>query len=365
MQRATQLVTSPEVGPSETLATPEEVSSPTQRRRWRFSDIGAWLFQDYRVTYLRENVKIKEAKRFTFLRLGVAYMLSIAAKRIPHAAMNTEFDVTALLEYGKEKEHALHHSGAAMTNEILFRRAIHKNFSAFFVKAIAHALHHTPCMNAFLDYSPLRYGGTLYQAEDINIGVTVHTKYGVIRPVIRNAHQKTIEQVANELRDLSRRARRTDPEELYRGAVWEYMGPALRHLDFRALYPGFLMARDMLFTRRKAEAEADRVPAGQKLAVHEILGATCSLANIGMMIPGCQTVTVLAPPEVMMFGLGDMHMAPRVVNGEVVARCVISLCATMDHRAYDAGEAFPFGTFMKRYTSDPGLIYEWKPGNEI
>ena len=364
MQRATNLATSPEVGPGDAMAPPEEMIS-TAPRRWSWSNFGVSLFQDHRVAYLRKHVKIKEEKRFSFLRLGVAYMLSIAAKRIPHAAMNTELDVTPLIAYGKEKEHALHYSGAKMTNELIFKRAIHKNSSAFFIKALAHALEHTPCMNSFLDYSPLRYGGTLYHAEDVNIGFTVHTKYGVVRPVIRNAHKKTIEEVANELRDLSRRARRTDPEELYKGAVWVYLLPALKHLDFRALYPGYLLARDVLFSRKKADADYDRIPPEQKLGVHEILGATCSLANIGMMVPGCQTVTVLAPPEVMMFGLGDIHLAPRVFNGEIVPRCVVTLCATMDHRAYDAGEAFPFGTFMRRYVANPGLIYEWKQGDEI
>ncbi len=323
------------------------------------------MFQDHKVAYLRENVKVKQAVPFSMLRQGVAYMLSIAAKRIPHASMTSELDVTPLVEYTRDKDKEIARNAVKMTNEILFRRAIHKNFSAFFVKAIAHAVSHVPCMNAFLDWSPVTTRGTLYHAEDINMGVTVHTKKGVVRPIVRNPHVKTLETVAAELRDLSRRARRSDPEELYRRAAIHYIMPSIRQLDVRALWPGFLLLRELLFHPYRPEPEYATVKPEDKLDATEILGATCSIANIGMVVPGHQTVTVLAPPEVMMFGLGDLHLGPRVVDGQIVVRSVMTICCTMDHRAYDAGEAFPFGDYMLKYIANPALIYEWKPGDEI
>lgn len=323
------------------------------------------MFQDFKVAYLRENVKVKEAKRFSLLRQGVAYMLSISARDIPHAAMTTELDLTPLVEYCRKREKELAATPGKSSEEVLFKRAICKIYSAFFLKVFAHSLHHVPCMNSFLDYSPLRNGGTLYHAEDVNIGFTVHTKYGVVRPVMRNAHLKTIETVAAEMRDLTRRSRRTDPEELYRNAAKIYLWPSVKELDLRALYPGFLLLRDMIFPAKKKDDEYAKIPEDQKLDVREILGATCSIANIGMMVPGHQTVTVLAPPEVMMFGLGHLHEAPRVVDGEIVARTIATLCATMDHRAFDAGEAFPFGDHLFRYLEHPDLIYEWKEGDAI
>ena len=39
--------------------------------------------------------------------------------------------------------------------------------------------------------------------------------------------------------------------------------------------------------------------------------------------------------------------------------------ASIDHRAYDAGEAFPFARHLQEYFDHPALIYEWKPGDEI
>lgn len=323
------------------------------------------MFQDYKIAYLRKHVKVRRAVPFTMHRSSLSYILGLGARQIPHAAMNTEVDLTPLMDYGKDKQRTIAESAETLNEEMLFKKAIHQNFSAFFVKAFSHALYHTPCMNAFFDFTPYRNGGTLYHAEDVNLGINVHTKFGVVRPVFRNAQLKPIEQVASELRDLSRRARNTDPEELFRGAAKRYLWPAIKECDPGALYPGYILLRSLTVDRYKPDPEYLKIPPEKKLAVEDILGATCSIANIGMMVPGHQTLTALTPPEVMMFGVGHLHLAPRYVDGKLVPRTVSTMCGTMDHRAYDAGEAFPFLKKLLEYIADPATIYEWKPGDDI
>ncbi len=323
------------------------------------------MFQDFRVAYLRKHVKVKDAQRFSFLRQMVAYFLSESARKTPHAAMVAQYDVTRLVEYGQAKGGEIAQAAEAMDEKSLFRRAIHKNFSAFFLKAIAHGLHHTPCMNAFIDYAPFLNGGTLYRAEDINLSFTAHTKHGVVRPVLRNPHLKSLEQVASEMRDLVRRARRTDPEQLYFQAAGIYAKVGLMELDLKAAGAFWITLRGMLWQRPVPEPGYDKIPDSDKLRVEDILGATCTVANIGMMISGNQTVTVIVPPEVMMFGIGDLKLAPWVVDGQVVPRYTITMTGSMDHRAFDAGEAFPFGKHIKRYFDNPELIFEWKEGDPI
>ncbi len=323
------------------------------------------MFKDFRVAYLLKHVKVREAQRFSFLRQMVSCFLSEAAKKTPHAAMVVQYDVTKLVEYGREKESAIAKAAEKMSERALLRRAIHKNFSAFFLKAVSHSLHHTPCMNAFIDYSPWRNGGTLYRAEDINLSFTAHTKHGVMRPVVRNPQLKPLEQVASEMRDLVRRARRTDPEQLYLEAAGVYAKVGLRELDFGALGALWITLRGKLWQRPAPAPGYDAIPAGQKLRIEDVLGATCTLANIGMMVPGNQTLTVIVPPEVMMFGIGDLKLAPWVVEGEVVPRYIVTITGSMDHRAFDAGEAFPLAGHMRRYFDNPELIFEWKPGDEI
>ena len=321
------------------------------------------MFQNFQIAYLRENVKVREVHRLTFLRESVAYVLSQSARRIPHAAAVAHFDVTPLVEFGRDDTSATGEKGTEGRSSKL-HRAIRRNYTVFFLKAIAHCLHHVPQLNGFLDYAPYRLGGRLYLAEDINLSITVHTKHGVIKPIVRNAHTKDIESVANEVRQLTRRARRTDPEELYRKAARAYLKTAVRQLDIGGLPALWVWLRSCLH-RSEVEPALRDVPEDQKLQVSDILGATCTVAAIGMMMSGHQTVTVIVPPEVMMFGIGDVHLAPWVVDGEVVPRHIVTFAGTIDHRAFDGGEVFPFYQLLKRYIDNPELIYDWKPGDEI
>jgi pyruvate/2-oxoglutarate dehydrogenase complex dihydrolipoamide acyltransferase (E2) component len=322
------------------------------------------VFQDHQVAYLREHVKVKEERRLSFLRESVGYVLSRSARRIPHAAAVIHYDVSRLVEYAAESKKAIEENGDARSGRSRLQRAVRRTFSAFFIKAIAHGLYHLPEANAFLDYAPWRTRGTLYIAEDINLSFTVHTKHGVIKPIVRNPHHKDLETVACEMRELARRARRTDPEELYRKASNAYMRTAIRQLDVGALPALWVWLRSKL-RRPNLDPSLVDVPADQKLQVTDILGATCTVANIGSVMSGHQTVTVIIPPEVMMFGIGDISQVPRVVDGEVKPRYVVTIAATLDHRAFDGGEAFPLHEHIQRYVDDPRLIYEWKPGDPV
>jgi pyruvate/2-oxoglutarate dehydrogenase complex dihydrolipoamide acyltransferase (E2) component len=50
-----------------------------------------------------------------------------------------------------------------------------------------------------------------------------------------------------------------------------------------------------------------------------------------------------------------------VVDGQVVPRWVVTFFATMDHRALDSGESFPFFANVGEYFQHPEKIYEWEP----
>ncbi|MCX8042958.1 MAG: 2-oxo acid dehydrogenase subunit E2 [Desulfobacterota bacterium] len=323
------------------------------------------MFQNYKIAYVRKHVKIREERPLSFLRQSVAYVLSQSARTIPHAAMITHYDVTPLVEYTRETERRLQPRDGETPEQFRLRRAVRKNYSAFFVKALAHALEHTPDCNAFLDYRRWRDGGTLYIAEDINVSYTVNTKFGVIKPIVRNPHRKTIETVAAEMRDLTRKARRTDANELYKKAAFAYFKTMLRELNFKELSGIWMVLRMLLWNRVQPDPEFKNVPEDQKLQVNDILGATCTLANNGMMVSGHQTVTVITPPEIVMFGLSDFHLAPQVVDGKIVPRHMVTFFATMDHRAFDAGAGFGGFDYLRSYIEHPEKIYEWKPGDAI
>jgi pyruvate/2-oxoglutarate dehydrogenase complex dihydrolipoamide acyltransferase (E2) component len=323
------------------------------------------MFQSFDIAYLRKNVKVREARPLNFLRESTAYLLSNQARRVPHAAGIVPLDVTALIEYGADKDSALNKSSEKLGPEKLLRRAIHRNHSAFFLKALAHTLHHNPELNGFIDYTPLRNGGTFYLAEDVNLSFTVHSKYGVVRPIVRNPHLKTIETVAQEMRMLARKARRTDINELYSECTKIYIKTALKQLDITGWKAALTWLRSRIMSRGANPSEFADTPEHMRLTPHDVLGSTCTLANIGMSVAGFQTLTVIIPPEVTMFGLGNVELVPRVIDGEIVPRYMVNTCISLDHRAIDGGDIFPYGASLKRYADDPALIYEWKEGDEV
>jgi len=119
------------------------------------------MFRDYKIAYLLDNLAVRERRPQSFLRQSVGYLLSQSARSIPHAAWNNDYDVTPLIEYAASGI-PNPETDAGSSEDKLLRRALRRNYSAFFVKTLAHCLYHVPAMNGFLDYTPLRNGGTFY-----------------------------------------------------------------------------------------------------------------------------------------------------------------------------------------------------------
>ena len=319
------------------------------------------MFKDYKIAYIEDNVRISKKKPMNFLRQGVAFMLTHSANTIPHAAMITQFDITPVMDYTKASEKTITRRDGETPEQFRLRRAVRKNYSAFFLKSLAHAMANSG-LPMFLDYRTWRGPGNLYYTDEVNISYTVNTNYGVIKPIVRNANLKTIVEVASEMRELTRKARRTDPNELYRRLAVEYVKYAIKELNFSDIKVVWMLLRALLWMRDPVAPELADVPEDQKLKPSDMLGATCTLANNGMAVSGNQTQTIITPPELYMFGISDLHQAAWVVDGQVVPRWVIPFFATMDHRALDAGEAFPYFARLAHFFQHPEKIYEWEPG---
>ena len=337
--------------------------SGLKKKAWnttRKSHGGQTMFKDFRIAYFEEHVHITKKQPMSFLRQSVSYMLSQSNRTIPHAAMITHYDVTPMIEYAKKTERTIAPFDGETPEQFRLRRAVRKNYSAFFIKALAHAFHRTN-LPIGIDYHIWRDPGTLYYSDEVHISYTVDTKFGVIKPIVRNAHNKTIVQIAEEMRTLTRKARRTDANELYRRVAVEYFKYGLRELNFKEIKGLWMLLRALLWGRDPIDPEFADVPEDQKLKPSDILGATCTLANNGMMVSGNQTQTVITPPEVYMFGISDLHLAPWVVDGQVVPRYIMTFFTTIDHRALDGGQGFPFYAKLGEYFQNPEKIYEWEP----
>ena len=322
------------------------------------------MFRDFNIAFARKHIKLRQIRPLNFQRQGVAYLLSKSARYIPHAAGNLELDVTPVVEYGERIIREIKSGADKLTPEQLTRMALHKSLSSFYLKAISHVIYNVPCLNGFLEWTPLRNGGVFYEAEDINLGFTVHTKRGVMTPGMRNAHKKDIFTVANEMRELTRKARRTDMNDLYRRCARAYLGLAARELDPSSFVIGFLYLKSLLWPE-PIDAEIAEVPVEQRLQPEEVVGFTSIVANIGSAVEGWQTVTVVPHPSVFMWGIGYTRVLPRYINGHLVPRHCMNMCVTFDHRALDGGDIFPLAAHMRNYVSNPEKIFMWKPGDPI
>lgn len=323
------------------------------------------MFEAFQIAYQRKHVAVREVRPLNFLRETTAFLLANQAAKCPHAAGIVPLDVTNVINYGRDKSEEMSAGDDAAKEKKLLRRAIHKNFSAFFLKALAHTLHKVPELNGFIDYTPMRNGGTFYLADDVNVSFTVHSTYGVVRPIVRNAHLKDLETVAHEMRMLTRKARRTNINDLYVDCAYAYFKEAIKQVDISGWKAGWTFLRSRVFQRAKDDGRFHDTPEDMRLKVEDVLGSTSTLANIGMSIGGYQTLTVIIPPEVTMFGLGNIEQVPRYIDGKLEPRYMMNSCISLDHRALDGGDVFPFGETMNRYCSQPELIYEYKAGDPV
>jgi pyruvate dehydrogenase E2 component (dihydrolipoamide acetyltransferase) len=161
--------------------------------------------------------------------------------------------------------------------------------TGFVLKAVAAALRKHPVLNASLDEA----AGELVLKEYIHLGLAVDTGAGLLVPVIRDADKKSLFELSRELADLARRARE------------------------------------------------------RKLALEEMRGGTFTISNQGGIGSGACT-PIINLPEVAILGLGRSVAQAVVRDGQIVARTLLPLAVSYDHRVIDGGTAARFTVDLVR-----------------
>ena len=142
---------------------------------------------------------------------------------------------------------------------------------------------------------------------EYNIGVAVALDEGLIVPVVRNADQLSLPAIGEKLKDLAQRAR------------------------------------------------------DNTLDVDEVTGATFTITNLGMF--GIDGFTpIINPPEVAILGVGRIVQELAQVNGQIVARDVMTLSLTIDHRIVDGAPGAQFLQTLVRLLEHPALIFAGREG---
>jgi pyruvate dehydrogenase E2 component (dihydrolipoamide acetyltransferase) len=222
----------------------------------------------------------------TSMRRAIAKRLSQSMQTAPH------FYVTSVVDTGKL---------AALRQQINEYAAKHPSpvkvsFNDLIVRAAALALVRMPEVN--VSFAEDR----ILLKKQIHIGVAVALEQGLIVPVLRNANQRGMLDIARETQRLGEVAR-----------------------------------------------------AG-KLQPEDVSGGTLTVSNLGMFDVDSFTA-VINPPESAILAIGSITPTPVVVDGQVVVRDRMKVTLSSDHRAIDGATAARFLQEVKRLLEEPvGLL---------
>ncbi|MDO8179162.1 MAG: dihydrolipoyllysine-residue acetyltransferase [Undibacterium sp.] len=200
---------------------------------------------------------------------------------IPHVTHFDEADITGLEEFRKSSNDALVKSGVKLT------------MLAFVIKASVAALKKFKAFNASLDAT----GENLILKSYYNIGFAADTPNGLMVPVIKNADQKTLSQIAVEMGELSAQAR------------------------------------------------------DGKLKPADMQGATFTISSLGG-IGGTAFTPIINAPEVAIMGLSKSSMKPVWDGKQFVPRLILPMSLSYDHRVIDGAMAAKFSAYLGDVLSD-------------
>ncbi|HEU0220824.1 MAG TPA: 2-oxo acid dehydrogenase subunit E2, partial [Paracoccaceae bacterium] len=215
------------------------------------------------------------------MRKTIAARLTEAKQTIPHFYLRRDIELDALLAFRAE------------LNKSLEKRGVKLSVNDFVIKAGALALQAVPDSNA------VWAGDRILKFQRSDVAVAVAIKGGLFTPVIRDADQKTLSALSEEMKDLATRARE------------------------------------------------------RKLAPHEYQGGSFAVSNLGMF--GIENFdAVINPPHGSILAVGAGVKKPVVkADGSVGVATTMSVTLSVDHRVIDGALGAEFLAALKGYLEDP------------
>ncbi len=165
-------------------------------------------------------------------------------------------------------------------------------FMSFFVKACVQALKETPAVNAEID------GDDIIYKNYYHIGVAVGSDRGLVVPVLREADHMSIADMEMAIAEFGRRAR------------------------------------------------------DGKLGIEDLQGGTFTISN-GGVYGSMLSTPILNAPQSGILGMHRIEERPVVRNGQIVARPMMYLALSYDHRIVDGKQAVSFLVRVKECLEDP------------
>ncbi len=254
------------------------------------------LFAETKEKPLDQEIKISKVKKYDLygyvehvplrgIRRSIAKAMVRSKYTAPHVTTIDEADVTELWVI-REKE-----------KKVAEKKGIKLTILPFIVKAVVAGLIEHPYLNATLDDE----NEEIILKKYYNIGFATDTPEGLMVPVVKNAKDKSILQIGQELTQLAEKARN-------------------RTIDLA-----------------------------------DLKGGTFTITNYGAL-GGIYGTPIINYPEVAILGVGKIREVPVVRGGKVVIRKILPLALSFDHRVVDGAEAARFLNTVIARLEDPDLI---------
>lgn len=176
------------------------------------------------------------------------------------------------------------------------RHGVDLGFMSFFVKGVVAALKAFPYLNAEIQDSP--QGSEIVLKHYYDIGIAVGAEEGLVVPVLRGADRLAFAEI-----------------------------------------------------ERKIRAFIDKVKNGS-LSLDDLRGGTFTITN-GGVYGSLLSTPILNPPQVGILGMHRIQERPVVVDGQIVARPMMYVALSYDHRIVDGREAVQFLVRVKELLEDP------------
>jgi 2-oxoglutarate dehydrogenase E2 component (dihydrolipoamide succinyltransferase) len=172
------------------------------------------------------------------------------------------------------------------------RHGVKLGFMGFFVKACVQALREIPTVNAEID------GDDIVYKNYYHVGVAVGTDRGLVVPVLRDADRMSLAETEITIAGYGKRAR------------------------------------------------------DGKLSIEDMQGGTFTISN-GGVYGSMLSTPILNAPQSGILGMHRIEERPVVKNGQIVARPMMYLALSYDHRIVDGKEAVTFLVRVKECLEDP------------
>ena len=218
-------------------------------------------------------------------KLASTYLMN-SWSNIPHVTNHDEIDITELEDFRNSLTDIYTGEKKKITP------------LAFIIKALVASLKKFPSFNSSIDEID---SGKMTLKKYYHIGIAVDTPHGLMVPKIRDANNKSISVISNDLKEVSDLCRnlKIDKKELFGGSM-----------------------------------------------------TITSLGGIG----GSFFTPIINYPEVAILGVGKSQKKQIFINDKFVTRTMLPISLSYDHRIIDGAEAARFVNTIKEHLEDPGLL---------